>query len=348
MIDVYFNLQYAKLYEKIDSGTAEEFAYSNDFGEVKHIFIKRPIDILLDDNTYYDLVSPYGYAGPYISNLFEEDDRSFLYDNLRLINSKYEKKALQLVDEFFNAYYQFCIKNNIVAEFIRFNPLINNAKFGMKKFNPEFNRKTIAIDISNNEYKMIDFTSRCRNTIKRAYKLGVEIEVDENCTRIEDFIKIYNLTMQKDNADKYYYFSRNYYINLKKTLKNRMILINALYQGKIISSSIFMMSDTSMHYHLSGTHPDYYSYSANNAILDKACEYGNSKGLKWLHLGGGTSSEEHNTLFAFKKQFGRNEYNKKDFYIGKCIYNKKIYDRLVELVLRNENTRSGYFPLYRA
>lgn len=345
MLDVYLSKEYATLYETSDNGRAEEFVFSNDFGEVHHVFLKKKINIRVDDTEYFDLISPYGYAGPYISKINETDE--VIFDFEKLIGSKYEDNAKKLLHEFFDAFRKYCQENSIVSEFIRFNPLINNAKFGLDFYNPILNRNTIAVNIENNDYKMIDFTSKCRNTINKAYKLGIQIEVDQACKRLDEFIEIYNMTMQKDNAEKYYFFDKEYYVRLKNLLKERMILIHAVLDGRIISSSIFMMSDYFMHYHLSGTKPEFYSYSANNAILDKACEIGHQMGLKLLHLGGGTSSSEENSLYKFKKQFGRTDENKRDFYLGKYIYNQDIYDKLVKEVKNRKEINEKFFPLYR-
>ena len=48
-------------------------------------------------------------------------------------------------------------------------------------------------------------------------------------------------------------------------------------------------------------------------------------------------------LYEFKKQFAKN--TKFDFYVGKKIWNKEIYDILCKLKKTNENEE--YFPAYR-
>ncbi len=64
MIDIYFEPNYGKLYEKIENGNCEVFRYSSAFGNVYHLFIKREIPVRVNNKTYYDLVTPYGYGGP--------------------------------------------------------------------------------------------------------------------------------------------------------------------------------------------------------------------------------------------------------------------------------------------
>ena len=63
-----------------------------------------------------------------------------------------------------------------------------------------------------------------------------------------------------------------------------------------------------------------------------------------IHHGGGRSNDEEDALYKFKKQFGKN--TQLDFYIGKKVWNREVYDRLCEKV--NADRSSSFFPLYRS
>lgn len=102
-----------------------------------------------------------------------------------------------------------------------------------------------------------------------------------------------------------------------------------------------------MHYHLSATDPDFYRFAANNAILNFAAEYANKNGIKWLHLGGGLTGNADDRLFKFKHSFGRKDENLKDFYIGKIIFNKEVYELFCEKAKENNTFNEGFFPQYR-
>ena len=67
VIDIYFEPKYGKLYEEMENGTCEVFEHRSSIGIVNHMFIKREIPITIDNTTYYDLVTPYGYGGPLIT-----------------------------------------------------------------------------------------------------------------------------------------------------------------------------------------------------------------------------------------------------------------------------------------
>ena len=77
MIDIYFEQNYGKLYEKIENGKSDIFQFNNELGSIKYIFLKRKIPTdTIDD--YYDIVSPYGYGGPIIIN-YTEGKKSDLF-----------------------------------------------------------------------------------------------------------------------------------------------------------------------------------------------------------------------------------------------------------------------------
>ena len=51
------------------------------------------------------------------------------------------------------------------------------------------------------------------------------------------------------------------------------------------------------------------------------------RGVELFHLGGGTTSDENDSLFAFKKKFSPSLYG---FYIGKVIFNHEFYSSICE------------------
>ena len=60
-MDIYFEENYGKLYEKMEGGKQEIFTFSCEYGKVRHQFIKRTIN-----GEWFDLITPYGYGGPVI------------------------------------------------------------------------------------------------------------------------------------------------------------------------------------------------------------------------------------------------------------------------------------------
>ena len=97
-----------------------------------------------------------------------------------------------------------------------------------------------------------------------------------------------------------------------------------------------------------GSDIEYRNLAPSNLLLYKAALWGCEKGMKTFHLGGGVGSGEDN-LFKFKIAFNR--FSDYQFSIAKHIFDKEIYDRLVEeRALRESdfNRDSNVFPVYRA
>jgi lipid II:glycine glycyltransferase (peptidoglycan interpeptide bridge formation enzyme) len=174
-------------------------------------------------------------------------------------------------------------------------------------------------------------TPNNRNMVRKAMKNGAQIVVDHG-ERLDEFIKVYEQTMQSHNASEYYYFQRQYFEFIRDKMKENIIFFYADYEGKVISASIFFYNQQFMHYHLSGTLAEYRKLAAANLLLSSAAEWAAEHGISKLHLGGGVEAED--SLLEFKKHFNRN--GLLDFSIGRNIFNREVFDELVELREKND------------
>lgn len=327
--DVYFSKNYGQLCEEIDGGICKEYLFSCEYGKIYSLFILKQIDYLIEGEQYYDIHTPYGYGGPIILECTEEK---------------------KLIQEFEKAFSLYCKDNKIISEFVRFHPIVQNGKIFSTIYNVTFNRKTVLLDLTDDEIFYRQISSKCRNMIRKSEKLGVRIVLDEELTTIARFQELYYLTMKKNSANNIYFFSEKYFSSLKYNLKDNAFILNAILDDKIIASAIFLYYGDNMHYHLAATDPDFYSYASGNLLLWEAIKEGQRRELKSLHLGGGTTSDEEDHLLKYKKSFGNTEKNIKEFYIGKKIYNLEIYQRLVEKhnLITGMSEKKDFFPQYRA
>lgn len=325
-MDIYFEPEYGKLNEQIEGGIAETFRFTCEYGTVQSVYIKREVPYLVDGIQYYDAITPYGYGGPVV---VECNDKN------------------RLIEAYAKAYREHCNERKIVDEFVRFHPLEENALAFGEVYEAMYDRHTVAVDLTDEDYSAVQFSPDCRNMIRKAQNKGVKLEIDTECSHLDDFIRMYYATMDKNGASDYYYFSKDFFEQLKAMECCKLILINGYVEGRIISSAMFMCSDEYMHYHLAATEQDCYFYAANDLILAKAIEYGRELGLKWFHMGGGLSGSEKDKLFKFKRKFGRTEKNLKDFYVGKAVFMPEIYDRLCETAKANGVENDDFFPAYR-
>ena len=161
---------------------------------------------------------------------------------------------------------------------------------------------------------------------------------------IDIFIKLYIETMTRLGADKYYFFSKNWFYNLISLLKENIALFHANYQGKIISSAIFTYNDYIINYFLTGSLFQMRHLSANNLLLYSVLLWAKRTGIRFFHLGG--AYQQNESLYLFKKSFSP---HRKQYFVGSVIHDEKYYDSICKLLNKNigEAACKNYFPLYR-
>ncbi|MBM4761462.1 GNAT family N-acetyltransferase [Bacillus sp. B15-48] len=325
MVDIYFNPNYGRLCEDIEKGKSEVFKFENEYGNIQHMFIKREIPTKINEETYYDLITPYGYGGPVIINC--EDKKR---DNL--INS--------FVDEFQN----YCYANNIVSEFVRFHPILDNARDFNEYYTVSHIRNTVGTDLANFEQPFVEeFSKSCRKKVRNALRDGVSYKITEKPNDIGKFKQIYYSTMDRNNASEFYYFDDTYFNKCLEYFPDNLLLVEAIYEDKTIAMGFYFVYENYIHIHLSGTLNEYLSLSPAYILRYAVTEWGKENGYKLIHHGGGRSNDPEDTLYQFKKRFGKN--TDFGFHIGKKIWNESIYKQLCKM--NNIDKEIDFFPAYR-
>lgn len=321
--DIYFEKEYAKLYEKMENGEIHEFKIENEDGKITNLFIKREIPIDIDGKKYYDLVTPYGYGGPRIH---------------------YSSNKEKLLEEYEKEFQKYCMENNIVSEFIRFHPIMENALDFEKIYNSTYMRKTLVTNLKDYEDPVqTQFSKNCKRDIKQILKKGVEYKINEAPEKIGAFKEIYYSTMNRNNATDFYYFDDEYFEKLLKNFRQNIILVEAVFEGKVIAVDFYFIYNKTIHFHLSGTFSEYLHLSPTSVLKYAIVNWGKEKGYNLIHLGGGRSNSEDDSLYVFKKKFAQTD--RADFYIGKRVWNQDIYNKMCEI--KNVNPNDEFFPAYR-
>lgn len=320
--DVYYLRGYVRAFEIHGDGKPQMFYYEDNGLRGIYVYMKRKTDI----DGVYDSITPYGYGGFLLEGNQSEE-------NLKELWVEYVQKMKEM---------------NIVDNFVRYHPVLANA-VPMKICSDVIDLgKTVAMDLTSEDVIWTNIHSKNRNMIRKAEKNGIEIKHGQGLELFDEFIKIYNATMDKDNAEEYYYFKPEFYRSIHEELKDNYEMFWAEYDGKIIAMSIMIFANGRLNYHLSGSDIEYRNLAPSNLLLYKAALWGCEKGMKTFHLGGGVGSGEDN-LFKFKIAFNR--FSDYQFSIAKHIFNKVKYDELVEIRAKedaNFNRESRFFPLYRA
>lgn len=320
--DVYYLSGYVKAFQIHGDGEPQLFYYNENGLRGIYVYMKRNTAI----EGIYDSITPYGYGG----FLLEGDDSN---ENMNAL---------------WNAYVDKMKSENIVDNFVRYHPVLANA-VPMKTCSDVIDLgKTVSMDLTSEEVIWKNIHSKNRNMIRKAEKNGIVIKHGQGLELFDDFIKIYNATMDKDNAEPYYYFKPEFYKSIHEDLKDNYEMFWAVYDGKIIAMSIMIFANGRLNYHLSGSDLQYRNLAPSNLLLYKAAMWGMEKGMKTFHLGGGVGSGEDN-LYKFKIAFNR--FSDCQFSIAKHIFDNEKYDELVaERASRDAgfDKESKFFPLYRS
>lgn len=320
--DVYYLSGYVKAFHIHGDGDPFLLYYEGEGLKAIYVYMRRQTAI----TGVFDSITPYGYGGVLFEGVISRE-------NLEVFWEEYIAKMKE---------------ENIVDNFVRYHPVLKNA-IPMKSISNVVDLgKTIAFDLSSPEIIWENIISKNRNMIRKAEKNGIEIHHGKDLGLFNDFRRIYNATMDKDNAEAYYYFSEAFYESIHHDMYDNYEIFYALLNGEIIAMSIILFANKQMHYHLSGSMIEYRNLAPSNLLLYKAALWGYERGFKTFHLGGGVGSGEDN-LYKFKAAF--NKTSDYQFSIGKQVFDEKKYKQLIRIRMMNDTSfdeHSTFFPLYRS
>lgn len=314
-----YDFHHTSFYHQIDNdNTSLMFVVENGEDFIAFPLVLRPIE----ETSWFDLTSVYGYGGP-ISNRndfdFSSDFITFFWDN-------------------FNSY---CKENNIVSVFSRLHPLIRQDHFFCEIGQILPLNKTVTIDLKQTpEVQKRQYRKSNKSEINQLKRKGFYVEEAKNSEDIESFVEIYYETMDRVEASKNYYFSKEYFHSFLENNFFESRLLLAKFEERIVAGAIFTVTDKIMQYHLAGTTEEFIRETPMKLILDEARLLGNDLSLEYLHLGGGVGGSDEDSLFRFKSGFS-DVYCQ--FSVWRYIANQVIYDQLSKT-----KKESAFFPLYRS
>jgi hypothetical protein len=324
--DVYHTDSYHRVAEANGEGRALAFVAEARDAMLFHPFLQRPIERVGDeivDSSWCDLESVYGYGGP----LATTDNPDFL---------------ARAWEEFG----RWCARQHVVAEFIRFNPFLNNESLVPPPTRVVGDRETVLVDLIGGADALWErYPAVQRNMVRKARKAGLEARVLGTGDGMDEFRGVYEETMRRVGADPYYSFSDSYFDTLVGELGSRVRVVEVRGSGHTVAACLLLIGADKLHYHLSGARSEASSLGATNLMLHEAAAWGSGEGLRWFHLGGGRTSASDDSLLRFKRSLS-NEHAV--FRTGQRVHDREKYDALCAAWLRQAGReRPPYFLLYR-
>ena len=274
--DIYWLSGYVKGFQIHGDGDPLLFFYEDDGIRGINVVMKRDVAKdekfmgMIEEGRYFDFATPYGYGGWIIEG--EE------------------------IEGLFNAYESWLEKNGIISEFVRFHPLIKNHDACRSFYEVIRLGEVVHMDLSSPELIWENIISKNRNMIRKAVKNEVVIYNGRFPEIYEKFRVIYNGTMDKDDAEEYYYFGSDFYKSVLEDLPQNAQVFWAEKDGQVIAASIMIGANGYLDYHLSGSLREFNSLAPTNLLLYKAALWGCANGYRTLYLGGGVGSGEDLSL----------------------------------------------------
>lgn len=298
--DIYFTEAYVRA-QAVTGDSPVCFVFNEHDNYFLCVFLKRRVSWLAEE--IYDVETPYGYGGP-ITN---SPDPDFAL-----------RAAKCMAEELCNA--------GVIAAFLRFHPLMDNQKLlnGQASFDviPERETAVMNLLLSEEELRREHLHAKHRNAISQAQRAGLSFYIDSEWKYLEVFGLLYESTMNRIDADEFYYFHKAYFEDMKQ-LSPQAFLGVVLKDNRCIAAAIFLHSGIYGHYHLSASDSTKQILRPNNFMIYEAALYLKKQGAHWFHLGGAPNSVHGSSLFQFKSRFTK---LKRDFFIGKAVLNRPLYD----------------------
>lgn len=318
--DVYHHPGYLAALAANGDGEPRLFYFRDAGCTALHVALWRPLSALPFAHPYadrFDAVSPYGYAGPVTDTPARAAD-------------------------VWRAWAETARANGLVAEFIRFHPLLLNHGAFADQLEVLAAGRTIWMDLTAPIETGIS-KSRWRDA-RWATRENVRVESAAH-DRLPAFFEMYQATMRRKGAEAYYFFPWEYFTRLRDGLGSDFWLMRAHRGDRDCAYAICLRHRDRLHYHLSCSDEDLAQYRAVTQLLVETARLGRDVGLTSFHLGGGYRGED--SLFQFKSHFSP---HRAPFFVGRARHDPEAIAQLARLAAAAGQAAvdPNFFPPYRS
>jgi len=259
--------------------------------------------ILRDGPT--DVITPYGYGGPVGAGFWEP-------------------------------YGDWCREHGVVTTFVRFHPLYANQRDAPPEVKVQPLAGTVAWRL-NQEGDLLERMHRHhRRVVRKALAAGVEARARLAPESLEGFVALYQQTMERQEAEDFYFFPPDYWRALETSLRDNVVLFEAGDDAKLLC----LHAPPWLHYHLGASSDAGRKLGASTLLFLEAARWAQELGYTRFHLGGGVGGAR-DSLYEFKLRFDPG--GEVEAAIGKAVHDEEAYRRLVG----PDAGLDGFFPAYR-
>lgn len=229
----------------------------------------------------YDATSPRGYPGPLIAAL---SDATFADRAIAALAGSLRERQ-------------------IISVFSRLHPLLSVPEAALQRAGAIVDHgDSVFVDLSLSDEALQGQTRHGhRQDINRATRRGYVARMDEAWDQFESFVDVFQQSMNRVGATSFWRLSRDYFVDLRKSLGDRLHLCVAELGNTVAAAALLTETDGIVEYHLAGTADSHVSASPSKVVVDFARWWAKSRGNRVLHLTGSLSRGD--SLSHFKAGF---------------------------------------------
>jgi len=244
-----------------------------------------------------DWQSAYGYGGPLAAGL-DHDDLAAAW----------------------HAFDAIARARRIVAEFVRFHPLLGNERDYQGEVRAD--RQAVVLDLVAPDL-LGRYSGRARTAVRKALNDGLALRWEAADDAKAVFPSFYRDGMRQIGESDFYLFSDEYFAAMLELPASRVLSVTR--DGTRLAMGMFLFGPDVAEYHLSAASAEGRSSNATNLLLHGAADSARQAGLRSLYLGGGTTSAADNPLLWFKTSYAPANLT---FSIGWRIHDPAAYAQL--------------------
>jgi serine/alanine adding enzyme len=244
------------------------------------------------------------------------------------------------VEAFWELYEAWCAENSVISTFVRFHPLLGNHRSAGRSVRLEQLAGTFSWRLDEDDF--LGSMHRHHRRVVRKAAATVDFEARDHPGTLDDFASLYEATMQRQDADDFYFFPPAYWEALASGLGEHLVRFDAVLDGNLVASVLCLAARPWLHYHLGATLEPARSVGASNLLMLEAARWGRDRGYEKFHLGGGVGGRE-DSLWEYKRRFAPD--GLVEAWVGKLVHDEQAY---LTLVGAETLDVAGFFPAYRA
>ena len=323
---------YHELAEELGEGRAHLFVYREGDEFVAMPLLLRDLGGIPCHNEagagWWHATSVYGYAGPIVSRPDLSDDtlarfRAELTDQLQQMR--------------------------VVSVFTRLHPVLEQRRVlhGLGELVPH--GRTISIDLTlPADVQRTHYRSNHKRHLNKLARAGAVCVRDTEGRYLDEFVDVYTQSMLRLEADRAYFFDRDYFERFFTTSEVEAWLSVVLIDDEVAACGLFTKVGDIVQAHLNGTHDTFLRQSPAKLMYDGARLWADTTDAEVMHIGGGLGGGADG-LFEFKAGFSRRRH---EFVLFKWMLRPDIAEQMSQEsadfrdLVGLSPSPAGFFPPY--